>query len=302
MKPHNEQRVASLLPLPTSVATLRRQLGRQPPPDLPVPTKIGIDDFAFRKRKRDGTVIVDLDAHRIVDLLADRTSAPVESWLRGHPDICLISRDRAGEYAQAADRAAPQAVQIADRFHLLMNAGECLERFIQRHPTLLRDEDPDTLPRSARRCAADRSARTGRAIQRAERYRQVQEYTRQGKSQPDIARLLGIARGTVIHYQRAETVPGSAPRERVREIDQYLPYLRERWEAGEHNVRILWEAIRAQAFGGSFHYLGRYLTQWRTVCGRKGRPSLHPVLIPTVLAPRRHAVSARRLRWWCCKD
>ena len=86
------------------------------------------------------------------------------------------------------------------------------------------------------------------------------------------------------------------------EIDRYVPYLRERWEAGEHNVRILREAIHAQGFGGSFHYLGRYLTQWRTEFGRKGHPSPPPVLTPTVLPRRQQAVSARRLRWWCCKD
>ena len=295
-------RLACRLHLPTSVTTLRRQLGRHQPPTLPVPTKIGVDDFAFRKGKTYGTVIVDLESHQVVDLLADRSSATVEAWLRGHPHLCLISRDRAGAYAQAADRAAPQAVQIADRFHLLMNAGECLERFIQRHPTLLRDEDPAALPRSARRCAADRSARDQRTHRRAERYRQVQEYTRHGKSQPEIARLLSIARGTVIRYQRAATVPGSAPRERPRESDRYVPYLRERWEAGEQNVRMLWEAIRAQGFAGSFHYLGRYLTQWRTESGRKGRPSPHPVLTPSMLPPRQRAVSARRLRWWCCKE
>jgi transposase len=295
------QRLAGLLHLPTSVTTLHRQLGRQRPPILADLTKIGMDDFAFRKGKTYGTVIVDLESHQIVDLLEDRSSVTVETWLRGHPHLCVISRDRAGEYAQAADRAAPQAVQIADRFHLLVNAGECLERFIQRHPTLLHETASTTLPRSARRSAADRSARDQRTHRRAERYRQVQEFTRQGKSQPEIARLLGMARGTVIRYQRADAVPGSGPRERPREIDRYVPYLRERWEAGEQNVRMLWEAIRAQGFGGSFHYLGRYLTQWRTESGRKGRPSPHPVLTPTVLPPRQQAVSARRLRWWCCK-
>lgn len=296
------QRLAGLLHLPTSVTTLRRQMGRPHLPTLEGPTKIGIDDFAFRKGKSYGTVIVDLESHQVVDLLADRRSATVEAWLQAHPQLCVISRDRAGEYAQAAERAAPQARQIADRFHLLVNAGECLERFIQRSPTLLQETPTATLPRSARRSATDRSARAGRAQQRAERYRQVQEYTQHGKSQPEIARLLGIARGTVIRYQRAQTVPGSAPRARRREIDRYLPYLRERWEAGEHNVRILWEAIHAQGFGGSCHYLGRYLTQWRTESGRKGRPSPHPVLTPTVLPPRQRAVSARRLRWWCCTD
>jgi transposase len=131
------QRLARLLHLPTSVTTLRRQLGRQPPPVLAEPTKIGMDDFAFRKGKTYGTIIVDLESHQVVDLLADRSSATVETWLRAHPQLCVISRDRASDYAQAAERAAPQARQIADRFHLLVNAGECLERFIQRHPSLL---------------------------------------------------------------------------------------------------------------------------------------------------------------------
>jgi hypothetical protein len=220
--------------------------------------------------------------------------------LRAHPQLRVITRDRAGDYAQAAERAAPQAQQIADRFHLLVNAGECLGRFIQRHPSVLQEGTADTLPRSARRSATDRAARTGRAQQRAERYRQLQDYTRQGNSQPDIARLLGIARGTVIRYQRAQTVPQSGPRERPRELDRYLPYLRERWEAGEHHVRILWDAIRAQGFRGSYHYLGRYLTPWRTESGRTGhRSPQHP---PTTLPPRQRAVSARRLRRWCCTE
>jgi transposase len=295
-------RVAGRLHLPTSVTTLRRQVARQRLPTRPESRKIGLDDFAFRKGKTYGTIIVDLESHQVVDLLEDRSSATVETWLRAHPQLCVISRDRASDYAQAAERAAPQAQQIADRFHLLMNAGECLERFIQRHPTLLQETTSVTLPRSARRSASDRSARAGRAQQRAERYRPVQAYTQQGKSQPEMARLLGIARGTVIRYQRAETVPGSAPRARPREIDRYVPFLRERWEAGEHNVRILWEAIQAHGFGGSFHYLGRYLTQWRTESGRKGRPTSHPLLTPTVLPRRQRALSARRLRWWCCKD
>src|SRR5262245_57484838 len=97
-------------------------------------------------------------------------------------------------------------------------------------------------------------------------------------------------------------VPGSAPRDRPRAIDRYVPYLRERWEAGEHHVRVLWEALVAPGFGGSRPYLGRDLTQWRTQSGRKGRPSPHPVLTPTGLPRRQRTLSARRLRWWCCTD
>jgi transposase len=295
-------RLARVLFLPTSVATLRRQVERQPvSPDAP-PIAIGLDDFAFRRGHTYGTVIVDLESHRIIDLLPDRTTATVEIWLRAHPGIRIISRDRAGEYALAAARAAPHALQIADRFHLLLNAGECLERFIQRHPTLLEERDPSTLPRSARRSQADRAAQAQRTERRRALYERVQALTEQGYAQREIAQTLGIARGTVTRYQRAEGVPTSAPRERPREIDHYLPYVREQWEAGEQNVHILWEGIRAQGFTGSFHYLGRYLTQWRTEPGRKGRPPKVPVLTPTILPRRQRHLSARRLRWLCCTD
>ena len=244
---------------------------------------------------------MDLESHRIVDLLPDRTTAAVETWLRAHPGIRIISRDRAGEYALAAARAAPQARQIADRFHLLLNAGECLERFIQRHPTLLQEADLSTLPRSARRAQAERAAQAQRHQRRTALYQRVQALTEQGHTQYEMAQALGIARGTVIRYQRAKEVPTAAPRERPREIDRYLPYLRERWEAGEQNARTLWEAIRAQGFTCS-HYLRRYLTQWRTEPARKGRPPKVPRLSPTVLPPRRRGISARKLRWLCCKE
>lgn len=295
-------RLAQVLLLPTSVATLRRQFERQLLSTSATPTAIGLDDFAFRRGKTYGTVIVDLESHRILDLLADRTTATVEAWLRAHPGIRIISRDRSGEYALAAARAAPQALQIADRFHLLLNAGECLERFIQRHPLLLQEAESSTLPRSARRSQAERAAQEQRKERRTTLYQRVQVLTGQGHTQHEIAESLGIARGTVIRYQRAKEVPPSAPRERPREIDRYLPYLRERWEAGEQNAHTLWEAIRAQGFTSSSHYVRRYLTQWRTEPARKGRPPKVPVLSPTVLPARRRGISARKLRWLCCKE
>ena len=163
------QRLARRLQLLTSVTTLRRQLARHGPPLLAEPTKIGLDDFALRKGKTYGTVLVDLESHAVVDVLEDRRCATVETGLCAHPQLQVLTRDRAGDYAQAAEQAAPQAQQIADRFHLLVNAGECLERFIQRHPSVLQEMTADTLPRSARRSTPDRAARTGRARQRAER-------------------------------------------------------------------------------------------------------------------------------------
>lgn len=114
--------------------------------------------------------------------------------------------------------------------------GNALPRFIQRHPTLLQEADASSLPRSARRSRAERAAKEQRKERRTALYGRVQVLTGQGHTQHEIGQTLGIARGTVIRYQRAKEVPTSAPRERPREIDRYLPSLRERWEAGEQNA------------------------------------------------------------------
>ena len=97
-----------------------------------------MDDFAWRKRRRYGTALVDLERHRLIDLLPERSAASVAAWLRQHPEIAVISRDRGGEYADGARRGAPQAVQVADRFHLLRNLGDVIRRVLLRHAALVR--------------------------------------------------------------------------------------------------------------------------------------------------------------------
>ena len=167
---------------------------------LPRPTKIGIDDFAFRRGKTYGTLIVDLETHRIIEMLQERTVQSVETWLLAHPEIQIISRDRTGEYARAAKRAAPQAIQIADRFHLLRNAGACLERFLQRHPFLLRDDQPDMLPCTARRASTERIAQADRLARRTVHYPQVQALTRQMTSSKDTMKLPTSHRRLVVKH------------------------------------------------------------------------------------------------------
>ena len=96
-----------------------------------------MDDFAWRKRRRYGTALVDLERHQLIDLLPDRSATSVAAWLRQHPEIVVISRDRGGEYADGARRGAPQAVQVADRFHLLRNLGDVVRRVLLRHAKLV---------------------------------------------------------------------------------------------------------------------------------------------------------------------
>ena len=92
---------------------------------------VGIDDWAFKKGKTYGTIVVDMEKHQVIDLLPDRETETVKKWLEQHPGIEIISRDRASGYAQAATQGAPQAVQVADRWHLLKNLGDTLQRVLE---------------------------------------------------------------------------------------------------------------------------------------------------------------------------
>ncbi len=131
-------RTASRTGMATSPDTLLRLARRTPTSAPSTPKVVGIDDWAWRKGHSYGTVVVDLEAHEVIDLLPDRTATTVEAWLKEHPEITIISRDRAGAYADGASRGAPQAVQVADRFHLLQNLREALQRLLDRHHAALR--------------------------------------------------------------------------------------------------------------------------------------------------------------------
>jgi len=124
--------LATRLGSPISRATLLRVLRCADVPERPAPRVLGVDDWAFRKGHRYGTILVDLEQHRIVDVLPARSAEPVVEWLKAHPGVEVVSRDRAPAYAEAARKGAPQAVQVADRWHLIQNLVEALERCLLR--------------------------------------------------------------------------------------------------------------------------------------------------------------------------
>jgi transposase len=271
--------------MPASPDTLLRLVRRAPPNERPTPTALGIDDFARRKGRTYGTILVDLDTHVPVDLLEDRTAATVERWLQQHPGVAYISRDRAPEYADGATRGAPDAVQVADRFHLLQNVREVLERLLERHqaalqaaaappapaetaaalpdaaeppPAAVQDDGAAPLPGSVAAGPPDELVPSGRTNQPAQRraasrerrwarFTAVRELHAAGVSIREIARRLGLARETVQHFVRADAFPERATRPPIpSKLDCYLPYLREQLAAGQDNGTQLWRDLRDQ--------------------------------------------------------
>jgi hypothetical protein len=117
------QSLARRLWVPVSKDTLLRVVRSHSPGSCAPPHVVGIDDWAWKRGHRYGTIICDLDRHRILDVLPDREAATVEAWLSARPSIRVVSRDRGGGYGQAIARALPKAIQVADRWHLMENAS-----------------------------------------------------------------------------------------------------------------------------------------------------------------------------------
>jgi len=131
-------RTATRQGMPVSPRTLLRLARRMPVLEHPTPKILGVDDFAFRKGQTYGTLLVDLERHQPIDMLADRSADTLADWLSRHPGVAIITRDRAPDYADGATRGAPDAIQIADRFHVLQNAREMLQRLLERQQANLR--------------------------------------------------------------------------------------------------------------------------------------------------------------------
>lgn len=159
--------VTPALGMPVSDQTVLRLLAQGP--DLTeAPVRVlSVDDFAFRRGRAYGSILLDLERHGVIDLLPDRSQLSFALWLRQHPEVELISRDRGGDYAAGATLGAPQAEQIADRFHLLQNAGEVLERCLTRHAAILTQAAhaiaPEAaVPRTTKRTPAEAQRRQER--------------------------------------------------------------------------------------------------------------------------------------------
>ena len=258
--------------MPTSRSTLLRMVRALPERSIDAPTVLGVDEFALRRGRRYGTILVDADAHRIIDLLEDPSADALVAWLSSHPGAEVICRDRDGVYASAARRGAPDALQVADRWHLVHNLADALERFAVRMLALVRRElkaveaagttSPE-IPMSPLNAASLSPCRLKERTER--RHAEIHELLTQGLTISAISRRLRLHRKTVYRFAAAEVAADLLGRgRRATALDPYLLYMAKRWREGQHVAAFLFDEIRKQGYRGSKRSVRRQVEGWRT--------------------------------------
>ncbi|MFD9691648.1 transposase [Kitasatospora sp. NPDC059088] len=247
-------RLAGRLAVTTGRDTQLRLIRALPVPSSGLVPRLGVDEFAVRRGRTYATVLVDMDTRRPVDVLADRTANTFAAWLRNHPEVRTICRDRVGSFRDGASTGAPQAQQVADAWHLLHNLAEAVERVVGRHRADLREpltvrEDQDDALRSAAAGSNELDVH-GRprllVAQTRECHQQIHELIERGNSLRTIARELHLSRGTVLRLARAANVEQLliAATHRPSVIDDYRRYLHHRWMEGCTNAAALTREIQ----------------------------------------------------------
>ena len=253
--------LARRLMLPVSRDTLLRVVRRRAAPTGSAPvTVIGIDDFAWKRGQRYGTLVCDLEQRRIVDLLPDREPATVEAWLKAHPEITSISRDRGGGYGQAATKAAPQAVQVADRWHLMENASAAFLEAVSRSMRSIREVLSATVINPALLTCAERIQYDGFLL-RQDNNRTIKALAAAGMSIKKITRQTGRSRKLVRSVLRGGD--GDVFRCRSNILEPYLVRLGAEWESGCRNGAELWRRIHAAGFSGGVRVVAEWATRRR---------------------------------------
>jgi transposase len=293
------ERLSDKLGMPISDASVLWSLFLVPLPEVGQVRVIGVDDWSWRRGKRFGSILVNLETHKTVDLLADREAESVRKWLAAHPEIEIVSRDRGGVYIDGATWGAPAATQVADRWHILSNLGDAVEAFLIRAQIRLekgteaseKGQKPDK-PLSSFSAIPDCQRKSqARLLRKWKLYQRVQELHADGISLRKIGEELGLARNTVRKYFRQPPDPPlPTPRPlRASQLDPYEDYLLERWSQGEHNAAQLHREIQGRGYPGSASLVRAYVGHLRATTA-DGSP-------PRSRKERAKAVSPRALRW-----
>jgi transposase len=282
-------RILKALQMPISPDTLIRLVRQAPEPEVRTPRVLGVDDWAKRKGQSYGTILVDLERQQPIDLLPERSATVLIEWLQQHPGVEVISRDRGSDYSKGATVGAPQAIQVADRWHLLKNLRETLERFFERNHNCLRAaalkesppsqnsrlegqtkqeesisaKQPGKEPSPALLTKAEQDKQARRA-KRLARYEAVHTLHEHGLTKSQIAKQLKMGWGTVAKYLEADSCPFHAEGYNLpSKLDPYLDYLEKRWQADCHNGMDLWRELESMGFNGSRGIVARWVAKKR---------------------------------------
>lgn len=288
--------------------SILRLIASLPMPEIATPRILGVDDFALRRGHVYGTILVDLETRQPIALLPDRTAETLSTWLKAHPGVEILSRDRSKTYKQGMSDGAPAAIQVADRFHLLKNLEETLEKVFKSESQTLKAVEQAQLKANGTTLAQPSKPQSVRPKQvdqkragRLEHYEQTHALRVAGHTISDIAHHLSMGERTVYTYLSYPTFPEWQPTVRRRQnssqLDDYKPYLRDQWQQGRQLTKELFEEIQQQGYQGSYMTVTRYTRQLR----QRQRESLNDLpgrgpalrLTATVQKP----LSASRAAW-----
>lgn len=287
-------------------------------PVLSTPKILGVDDFALRKGQHYGTILVDLEQNQPIALLPDRTAETLEAWLKEHPGVEILSRDRSKTYRSGMNRGAPEAIQVADRFHLLKNLEETLENVFKGQAQSLQNVEREQLQAALTAVSPPlelplelpsdpQSPKALNRTRRLEKYEQTHALRQQGYRIHDIAHHLGIGVRTVYTYLTAPTFPERQPtlRNRSSGLEAYKPYLQQQWRLGHQQTKELFHEIQQQGYEGSYPTVARFTQQLRQLEPSQPHPQSLTDLpdvpgrgpAPAVQKAFEKPLSARRAAW-----
>ena len=301
----------------SSPDTLVRLVRAAPAPDVPTLHIIGVDEWAWRRGHRYGTILVNLEDHQVLDLLPERSAESVAAWLAQHPTITVVCRDRSALYAEGIRRGAPHAVQVVDRFHLVKNLREAVEAFLHSQRPALQAAAARTaqaltqvaglgsitpMYRGRRQCSDVGQQRQDAAPQQRHAawvttYEAIHTLHAAGTPVTTIAAQLGISRPTVYAYLRRATPPSPrSPQRSGQVLRPSMPYLIQRWREGSTDSMQLWRELRALGYAYSARTVSRFLTRLRRASEAGWAPETQTSPYTRPQGPSARAVS---FTWVC---
>jgi transposase len=296
-------------------STILNHLKKLSLPEFKVPRILGVDDFAFRKGHNYGTILVDLERNQPIALLTDRKAETLAEWLTQHPGVEVLSRDRSKAYRSGMTQGAPEAIQVADRFHLVKNLGETLEKVLSNYDAELKMIEqkhhqalasPEMVVVTAKSTATAKSQAQTQAThqKRVEQQQEIRKLNEQQCSQIAIAEMIGVSVKTVQRYLSLPDLPEVPSRRRSlgqSSLEPYKKIILEWWNADIRRPKVLMTLLQQKGYTGSERTLTRYLSSLREA---QGLPPtrVQPIKgLPQVIDPQSPPLTANRAAYLILK-